>query len=205
MPSLIDERPFMSDSETPKSLEQRTLDAQERQLETLTRLSERFGQSLSQAFAKNSREGKELDNVLQSIGKNLLTTTARSASTQLQKGVSSGIGLFLNNMSGQIGGLFGGTSPFSGITPFATGGVVSKPTYFPMQGGLGLMGESGAEAIMPLARGPDGRLGVAGGGGAKSAVINVTINTPDAQSFRKSEAQISATLAKAVARGQRAL
>lgn len=46
------------------------------------------------------------------------------------------------------------------ITPFATGGLVNSPTMFPMANGMGLMGEAGPEAIMPLTRMPDGRLGV---------------------------------------------
>ena len=47
------------------------------------------------------------------------------------------------------------------IKPYAQGGVVSGPTVFPMaDGNIGLMGEAGAEAIMPLKRGPSGRLGV---------------------------------------------
>ena len=47
------------------------------------------------------------------------------------------------------------------IKPYAQGGVVSSPTVFPMAGGdVGLMGEAGPEAIMPLKRGPSGRLGV---------------------------------------------
>jgi phage-related minor tail protein len=66
------------------------------------------------------------------------------------------------------------------------------------------MGEAGAEAIMPLARGPDGRLGVSAGGGAPT-LVTVNIATPDAESFKRSEAQVSAALARAVARGRRAL
>jgi lambda family phage tail tape measure protein len=46
------------------------------------------------------------------------------------------------------------------VLPFAKGGVVSSPTVFPMANGIGLMGEAGPEAIMPLKRGNDGRLGV---------------------------------------------
>ncbi len=64
------------------------------------------------------------------------------------------------------------------------------------------MGEAGAEAIMPLARGSDGKLGVRGGGGT---TVNVSINATDAASFMRSEAQVSAALARAVARGKRAL
>ena len=45
------------------------------------------------------------------------------------------------------------------VAAFARGGVVDGPTHFPMRGGVGLMGEAGPEAIVPLARGSDGRLG----------------------------------------------
>ena len=71
--------------------------------------------------------------------------------------------------------------------------------------GLGLMGEAGAEAILPLKRGSDGALGVAApaGGGGAQIVFNVTAT--DAASFRKSEGQIAAMLARSVGRGQRGL
>lgn len=61
------------------------------------------------------------------------------------------------------------------IIPYANGGVVGSPTMFPMSGGnTGLMGEAGPEAILPLKRGPDGKLGVESSGG--SVVVNQTIN-----------------------------
>ena len=62
-----------------------------------------------------------------------------------------------------ISGLFANGGAFSGgsqITAFANGGVVGGPTVFPMANGAGLMGESGPEAIMPLKRGSNGKLGV---------------------------------------------
>ena len=64
------------------------------------------------------------------------------------------------------------------------------------------MGEAGPEAIMPLARGPDGRLGVRGGGGVS---VTVNIATPDAAGFQRSQSQVAALIARAVARGQRNL
>jgi lambda family phage tail tape measure protein len=53
----------------------------------------------------------------------------------------------------------------NGIAKFAKGGVVNRPTMFKFANGgamqNGVMGEAGPEAIMPLKRGADGKLGVA--------------------------------------------
>jgi lambda family phage tail tape measure protein len=65
------------------------------------------------------------------------------------------------------------------VVPFARGGVVSQPTVFPMAQGMGLMGEAGPEAVMPLRRGPDGNLGVMardGGGSVSIGDTNIVIN-----------------------------
>ena len=89
--------------------------------------------------------------------------------------------------------------------PFAQGGVIASPISFPLGGNrIGIAGERGAEAILPLARGPDGSLGVRAD---TSGGVNVTFNvtTPDADSFRRSETQVAAMLARAVGQGQRNL
>ncbi|WP_292271811.1 hypothetical protein [Mesorhizobium sp.] len=68
----------------------------------------------------------------------------------------------LNIFSGG-GGLYANGAAFrrGNVVPFAKGDVFSTPTFFPMSGGrTGVLGEDGEEAIMPLRRGPDGRLGV---------------------------------------------
>ena len=59
------------------------------------------------------------------------------------------------------------------ISKFAYGGIVKKPTLFPMAQGMGLMGEAGPEAIMPLKRGANGKLGVQSSGGVGNIVVNV--------------------------------
>jgi hypothetical protein len=60
------------------------------------------------------------------------------------------------------------------VQKYAYGGVVNKPTLFPMANGVGLMGEAGAEAILPLRRGSNGKLGVQStGGGIGNIVVNV--------------------------------
>jgi phage-related minor tail protein len=167
-------------------------------LEDLKDLSDSFGAQLAGALKSAVVGGRELDDILRRIGLNL-------AGMALSKGLAPLQGLFGSLFSN----LFKGIIPFAkggvtgGVTPFASGGIVSTPSYFPMGKSLGLMGEAGAEAILPLARGADGRLGVAasGGGGPVSVVFNVT--SPDAASFRKSEAQITGMLARAVSRGGR--
>jgi hypothetical protein len=210
-----------------------------RQLNTLIGLSDKFGDSLANAFAKNIAEGKKFDNVLKSLRQSLVETGLRLALAPLQLALSQSVktmtvgamggslpldaggllGGVLKGIGSLFGSLFGGSgasavpSPYAKggvfsrgmVMPFAKGGVVGAPSYFPLGRGLGLMGEKGAEAVMPLARGPDGRLGVQAGGAARPASITVNISTPDAESFRRSEAQVSAALARAVARGQRGM
>jgi phage-related minor tail protein len=91
------------------------------------------------------------------------------------------------------------------IKPFAAGGVIGTPTYFPLStGGLGLAGEAGPEAILPLTRGADGSLGVTASGAA-GAKVTIQIATPDLDSFRRSETYLTGQIARAVARGQRSL
>jgi phage-related minor tail protein len=210
----------------------------ERQLNTLIGLSEKFGESLSNAFAKNIGEGKKFDDVLKKVRESLVETGLRLALAPLQMALSQSVksrttgamggslpagggdllGGLAKGLGSILGSLFGGgggaaAMPFANggvfsrgmVMPFAQGGVVGAPSYFPLGRGLGVMGEKGAEAVMPLARGPDGKLGVRTGGGGRPASITVNISTPDAESFRRSEAQVSAALARAVARGQRGM
>ncbi len=74
----------------------------------------------------------------------------------------------------------------SGIQAFANGGtftnsIVDSPTLFKFAKGIGLMGEAGPEAIMPLRRGADGSLGVAATGGSSGNVSVQVINNSNAQ------------------------
>jgi lambda family phage tail tape measure protein len=194
------------------------LDAQEEKLKNVTDLARKFGQSLSDAFVKGTTSGRSFDGVLQSVGKSLVGFATKLALKPLEQTISGGLdtlfsGLFSGAGSSSalsgVGGLFksanGNVFSAGRVRPFAQGGVVAAPTFFPMTSGLGLMGEAGPEAIMPLARGPDGRLGVQAGGNARPVNVTVNIAANDAESFRRSEAQVSAALARAVARGQRAL
>ncbi|RCS23280.1 phage tail tape measure protein [Phyllobacterium salinisoli] len=161
-------------------------------LDDLQKKSGQFGTSLTAALKGAAVSGRGLDDVLRGLAANL-------AGLALETGLKPLQGLMSSLFSGLLGGI-------GGVTPFAKGGVVSSPTYFGMgNGSLGLSGEAGAEAILPLARGADGRLGVATGGQPKSMAVVFNVSTPDAASFRKSEAQLSGMLARAARRGARSL
>ena len=87
----------------------------------------------------------------------------------------------------------------SGFVPFAKGGVVDKPTLFPFAKGIGLMGEAGPEAIMPLRRGPSGRLGVeAAGGGVGNVVVNVDASGTAVQGDSNQADQLGKAIGAAV-------
>jgi phage-related minor tail protein len=159
-----------------------------------------FAGAMTRAFAQATTGGKQFDDVLKSLALRLSNLTVRQAFKPLFKDLTKGLNELLNGVFGTDKG--GG----GGIIPFAAGGVIGAPSYFPLaNGGLALAGEAGPEAIVPLSRGPDGRLGIAMNGAAAPANITVQIATPDAQSFRRSEAYITGQIARAVARGQRSL
>lgn len=180
----------------------------------LENVAERFGNTVTGVFSRAVVNGRQFDDVIRSLGTRLTQLALQAALKPLESAVTSSLGGVLDKGIGSLTSALSGnllSASASGnvvaggaVRPFADGGVIAAPTYFPLGRGTGLMGEKGAEAIMPLARGPDGRLGVqaAGGGGAS---VNVTINARDAESFRRSEAQVAASLARAVARGRRGM
>ncbi len=61
------------------------------------------------------------------------------------------------------------------IQKYAYGGIINRPVMFPMKNGMGLAGEAGSEAILPLRRGANGKLGVESSGGG-STIINVSVD-----------------------------
>lgn len=166
-------------------------------------LGRRFGTALSTAFEGIAIKGRSLGDVLKSLALSLSNIVLKAALRPLEQGIGN---LLSGMFSGAFGFAKGGAFQRSMPVPFAGGGVIQSPIAFPLNGGrMGIAGERGPEAIMPLTRGADGRLGVAahGGGGSVSVTFNVT--AADAASFRNSESQIAAMLARAVSFGQRNL
>jgi phage-related minor tail protein len=162
----------------------------------LTRTANGFARAMTSAFAQSVTGARGFDDILKSLA-------LRMSALALQLSLKPITNALAGGFDSILAGLFGANA--MSVKPFAAGGVIGTPSYFPLGGGsVGLAGEAGPEAIMPLTRGSDGRLGIAANGtGAGSITVNIT--TPDAESFRRSEVYVTGQIARAVARGQRGM
>jgi tape measure domain-containing protein len=106
-----------------------------------------------------------------------LAFIAMAASSSLINGYTKGLTEDADESA--RGNVFDG----GGMTPYRRGGaftgqVVTGPTYFRHGGGLGLMGEAGPEAVMPLKRLGNGDLGVeASGLGGTRVIVTIYNNS----------------------------
>lgn len=163
------------------------------QLEGVNASAATASASLTKAFKDASASSREFNSTLAAV-----------AASLAQLAAAGGAGFLSQGFSSILGGLFGGAGGGAPIAPFAEGGIVASPTFFGSGASFGLMGERGAEAILPLARGPNGQLGVAApAAAARASTVTVNIQTQDVESFRRSQTQVAAALARAVARGRR--
>ncbi|MCC5973566.1 MAG: phage tail tape measure protein [Rubellimicrobium sp.] len=163
-----------------------------------------FSTGLRRAIDGVVFDSAKLSDSLRTVARSMVDTVYASAMRPVTDQLG---GLLAQGLNGAVSGLMpfaeGGAFSQGRVMPFAKGGVVTQPTAFPMRGGTGLMGEAGPEAILPLARGPDGSLGVRAGGGGRAVHVTMNITTPDVGGFRRSQSQIAAEMGRALARGQR--
>lgn len=134
-----------------------------------------LGLTFKSAFEDAIVEGKKFSEVLKGIEQDITRMLTRKLVTEpLNNAIDGLLG------SVDLGGIF------KDILPFAHGGVpggagisdyrnqvVDQPTFFAFAKGAGLMGEAGAEAIMPLTRTNSGDLGVRVEGAGGATVVNV--------------------------------
>lgn len=136
----------------------------------LSRAIDGWGNRAADTFAEFVVTGKaSFSDLISSIGTDLVRMQAKKlfdpVISQAGDWITKTLGSFFPNAAG-------GVYASPGLHAYANS-VVDRPTIFPFARGVGLMGEAGPEAIMPLKRGSDGRLGVAasGGGGVVVQVI----------------------------------
>jgi phage-related minor tail protein len=124
--------------------------------------------NIENAFMAIVDGSKSVEDAFKSMLRNIILEIYQQ---QVAQPAATAITGFLKDLLFQADG--GAWQGGSQIQAYANGGVIGGPTTFPMSGGkTGLMGEAGPEAIMPLKRGSNGKLGVQmeGGGGD---VINI--------------------------------
>lgn len=153
----------------------------ERAIESATDKADRFkeiwdsaaqgiGSSIEKALVNSMKKGRmEAEEILEALVIDITTSVLQAYVT---KPLVSAIQDFLPFASG------GAIDRSTGnVVPFATGAVFDSPRLFPMaSGATGLMAEAGAEAILPLKRGSDGKLGVASSGQSQAAATTVIVN-----------------------------
>jgi len=159
---MITQQQYNTFLESAQAAYEQSAMASEELMKRQDELAQRLGNTLGNLFMAATNGADAFRSALSNVLSSLASMLANAAFTRLLK--SSGGGLL-----GALGGLGnallasanGNVFMGGNVVPFANGGVVSGPTMFPMRNGTGLMGEAGPEAIMPLRRGRDGRLGVA--------------------------------------------
>ena len=160
---------------------------QEAQAQKLKNLYRSVGSAITSSIG-SAIEGL-IDNT-KSLGESLADLAKSLGRMFLRFGVQS--------LLGTIGFADGGVFNQNKIVPFARGGLVDKPTLFPMANGMGLMGEAGPEAIIPLRRDSSGRLGVEASGGGTSIVVNVDAQGTNVQGDEGKSRQLGSAISTAV-------
>lgn len=168
------------------------LDQMRTKLEEARAVGDDIGRELTSGVMASARAGesfastmrKALGNIAEMVIKfTVMEPLAKSIGKSLQDGLAGakgGAGGFGSLLSGVFGGGGGATDPTSWATTvipaFAAGGVVGQRTSLATPGGMAIAGERGPEAIMPLTRGPDGKLGVRAMSSAGSADVSNVVN-----------------------------
>jgi len=140
-------------------------------METLTDAVNNFGAQSSQAWTDFALHGKAsfsdmIDSMIDDLVRMMIQEQIMGP---MFRGISGGLSSLFPSAKGNA---FQGGN----VVPFARGGVITKPTIFPMAQGAGLVAEAGYEAAMPLTRMANGNLGVesSGGGGMQVNIYNTT-------------------------------
>lgn len=132
-----------------------------------------FGDSFEQSMLQGKSATESLQGALRNLESQLLSMINKIGINALFSLITppSGGATFLGGGNWVTGKAKGDAFQDGRVIPFASGGIFNSPTLFPMASGMGLMGEAGPEAVMPLTRDSSGKLGVQGGGVVNNFIV----------------------------------
>jgi hypothetical protein len=171
-------------------------DKQKKSLYDLNELTTKWVQDLQSGLVDAIMEGESFGDTLKSVGKEMekialkMILFGNNGTSGILGGALSWFGKLFTNSKGNAFGP-------SGLMQYANGGLVTQPTLFAFGNGgsnLGIMGEAGTEAVMPLKRNSSGQLGVVnsggiGGGTTYAPTINVKVNNTGSGNMNDDQAK----------------
>lgn len=204
-PAYARSREFAEAQEVVKAALDAGVISQQEYIETMRLLNEEYS-DLNETQVEGAEKAAKFFTSIVTGAKSASEAVSDLASRLADKLLNQGFEML-------IGGLFGGGGPLSGgagildfifnangnsfdagsITAFANGGVVSRATPFGMSNGkMGVMGEAGPEAILPLSRGSDGKLGVKSEVQNSQSETNVNVSIPvNVENYSNSEVEVN--------------
>lgn len=171
-------------------------DKQKKSLYDLNELTTKWVQDLQSGLVDAIVEGESFGDTLKSVGKEMekialkMILFGNNGTSGILGGALSWLGKLFTNSKGNAFGP-------SGLMQYANGGLVTQPTLFAFGNGgsnLGIMGEAGTEAVMPLKRNSSGQLGVVNSGGIGGGItyaptINVNVNNTGSGNMNDDQAK----------------
>jgi TP901 family phage tail tape measure protein len=165
---------------------QRQIDATAAKKDALRDLAQSTQDVFTDAFGRlNEGFGGFFQGVIQGFERMLSQMASQFLASQLTNLLFGAFGGGTPGIAGPIGNLFGGAR--------AMGGPVDAGRSY-------LVGERGPELFTPS---QSGRIEPNSGGALRPIVVNMTVVTPDANSFRRSSGQVEASAAMALRRAER--
>jgi phage-related minor tail protein len=137
-------------------------------IEQMSQLMDTVSGHIESAFMSFVDGSKSVEDAFKSMLRNIILAVYQQ---EVAKPAANAISNVISAIFKADGGAFN-----KGVEFYANGGVVGSPTMFGHSGGLGVMGEAGPEAIMPLKRGKNGKLGVQMEGSSQPVVVNNNFN-----------------------------
>ena len=169
--------------------------------ERFVELGEAAGEPFGDFFANILTDIESTEEALENLAQSVIRLFTEELVASPVRTIFSGLGtsLFGNLFESAKGNVFQGGQ----VVPFASGGIISGPTFFPLNNGTGLAGEAGPEAIFPLTRDSKGDLALKGTGSNAAPSDNRTIinrnsfifpNAKNPAEFRQARRQVAEDL-----------